>query len=102
MAEKRGNTIKLIYDFNDAWSCEVYLEHIDKWARITPREFRSYVGKRRILNVSVEPCRYEEYTGPLYYYGTNKICYDPHITQGTLYLNNIDPREKYRNLKKNY
>jgi hypothetical protein len=98
MSEKKGNLIKLHYDFNEAFSCEIYLDSIDKWVRLTPREFRSYVGKRRILNVSLKEPEYQDYEGPVYYFGTNKICHDLPNKKGLLYYNNIDPRDQFRNL----
>ena len=95
MAEKRGDLVKLIYDFNSARCCEVnYIE--DKWARVTAREFRSWNGKRRILNVE-NPNKpyYEEYRGPVYYYGTNRINKKPK-KHGLVFIQNKDPREGKR------
>lgn len=76
MAEKRGNLIKLEYDFNPAWACEIYLN--GKWMRVLERDFRSYNGQRRITkptvtelgNVRVFTDTYI-YEGPYYYHGTN-------------------------------
>jgi len=102
MSEKRGNTIKLLYEFPEVRACEIYLESIDKWVRITPREFRSYVGKRRILNPEFEEDVYDEYEGPVYYFGTNEICHNVPNKKGVLYKHNIDPREQFRNLPKSY
>lgn len=95
MAEKRGDLIKLIYNFNCSRCCEVnYLD--DKWARVTAREFRSWNGKRRILNVdNPNESYYEEYVGPIYYYGTNRINKKPK-KQGLVFLQNKDPREDKR------
>ena len=51
MSEKKGNTVKLVYDFNESRCCEIYSEGLKRFGRVTPREFRSFGGKRRILNV---------------------------------------------------
>lgn len=72
MSEKRGNTVKLVYDFNEARCCEI--EYVPgKWVRTTGRDFRSFDGNRRILNVD-DPNNpfYEDYLGPVYLFGTNK------------------------------
>ena len=95
MAEKRGDLVKLVYDFNSARCCEVSFDG-KMWARVTAREFRSFNGKRRILNVE-NPSKpyYEEYLGPIYYYGTNRINKKPK-KQGLVFLQNKDPREDKR------
>ena len=95
MAEKTGNLIKLTYDFNSALCCEVSFDG-EKWARVTAREFRSFNGKRRILNVD-NPSKsyYEEYLGPVYYYGTNRIAKKIKET-GMAFFNNVDPRDGKR------
>ena len=95
MAEKRGDLIKLTYDFNSVRCCEVSFDG-EKWARVTAREFRSFNGKRRILNVdNPNKAYYEEYLGPIYYYGTNRIAKKPE-KMGTAFLNGIDPRDAKR------
>tara|TARA_R110000824_G_scaffold15193_7_gene64081 strand:+ start:385 stop:702 length:318 start_codon:yes stop_codon:yes gene_type:complete len=78
MGEKRGNTGKLIYDFNTAGVLEVLLKDI--WRRTTARDFRSFDGKRRISEpTSVKlgkvdmPMRTYEYDGPTYVYDTNMM-----------------------------
>ena len=72
MSEKRGNTVKLVYDFNESRCCEIEYKP-GKWIRTTPREFRSFDGNRRILNVdNRDDVFYETYDGPLYLFGTNK------------------------------
>lgn len=48
MSEKKGNTVKLEYDFDTARNLEVYLPSLSNWVRVTSREFRSFNGKRRI------------------------------------------------------
>ena len=95
MAEKRGDLIKLTYDFNSALCCEVSFDG-EKWARVTAREFRSFNGKRRILNVdNPSKAYYEEYLGPIYYYGTNRIAKKPE-KMGTAFINGVDPRDAKR------
>jgi len=95
MAEKRGDLIKLTYDFNSVRCCEVSFDG-KKWARVTAREFRSFNGKRRILNVdNPNKAYYEEYLGPIYYYGTNRIAKKPKEV-GTAFLNGVDPRDAKR------
>jgi hypothetical protein len=95
MAEKRGDLIKLTYEFNYGWCCEVSFDG-ERWARVTAREFRSFNGKRRILNVA-NPNKpyYEEYNGPIYYYGTNRISKTPGEV-GMVFFNNQDPRDAKR------
>jgi len=76
MGEKRGNTVKIQYDFNTSGVLEVMLK--GEWRRTTSREFRSFDTKRRITepvraelgNVDV-PMRTYEYDGPAYVYDTN-------------------------------
>ena len=63
--EKTGHVEKLKNDFNDSKLLEVYLPRLDNWYRVTCRDFRSFDGKRRIQG--------EEYEGPLYAYGTNRL-----------------------------
>jgi len=95
MAEKRGDLIKLTYDFNSVRCCEVSFDG-EKWARVTAREFRSFNGKRRILNVdNPSKAYYEEYLGPIYYYGTNRIAKKPE-KMGTAFINGVDPRDAKR------
>jgi len=95
MAEKRGDLVKLVYEFNSARCCEVSFDG-KKWARVTAREFRSFNGKRRILNVdNPSKAYYEEYLGPIYYYGTNRIA-KKFKAICTAFINNIDPRDAKR------
>jgi hypothetical protein len=95
MAEKPGDLNKLTYEFNSARCCEVSFDG-EKWARVTAREFRSFNGKRRILNVDTpNKAYYEEYLGPIYYYGTNRIAEKPKKV-GTTFLNDVDPRDAKR------
>ncbi len=64
MSEKTGFVEKMEYLFNEAKHLEVYVPNLKGWYRVTPTDFRSWDGKRRIQG--------EEYEGPLYTYGTNK------------------------------
>ena len=95
MAEKTGNLIKLTYEFNCGWCCEVSFDG-ERWARVTAREFRSFNGKRRILNVENpnEPY-YEEYNGPIYFYGTNRISKTSGKV-GMVFVDDKDPRDAKR------
>lgn len=78
MAEKRGETEKLRFDFNTAGALEIFMN--DKWTRVTATDFRSFNGKRRITeptevilgNVNVDMKTYE-YFGPVYQFRTNKV-----------------------------
>ena len=78
MAEKRGETEKLKFDFDTAGCLEIFMN--EKWYRVTSREFRSFDGPRRITkptdvqlgNVDI-PLVTEEYWGPVYMFGTNKL-----------------------------
>ena len=45
--EKRGNTVKLISEFNTAGNLEVYMPQLNGWYRVTSREFRSFNGKKK-------------------------------------------------------
>ena len=85
MSEKKGNLVKLKYDFNESLCCEV--KSGDNWAQVTAREFRSWNGKKRL--------QFEDYEGPLYYYGTNEIVGTPSV-QGLIFKNGKDPREDKR------
>ena len=74
MSEKKGNTVKIIYDF-ESWRClEIYVESMQKWHRVTPREFRAYSGKRRITTWDKDNNpNHKEYNGPVYMFETNHI-----------------------------
>ena len=79
MGEKRGNTAKLIYDFNTSGVCEVCIK--GNWYRTTAREFRSFDGKRRITEPIKQPgigdsmfdvpMHTYEYNGPVYIVQSN-------------------------------
>lgn len=62
-----ARTIKLRYDFNTANLLEVEYKP-GSWTRVTPNEFRSRLGNRRIEG--------KLYTGPVYYENTNFV-YEP-------------------------
>ena len=96
MREKTGNTGKLKYDFDDSKSCEINYKK-DKWVRVSPREFRSFGGLRRILNIE-DPSNpfYESYNGPVYYFMTNKLV-EGKTENVFYYLGGIDPRDQHRN-----
>lgn len=93
MAEKRGNTEKLRYDFNEARCCEIWFEGLNRFGRVTAREFRSFGGKRRILNVdNRDNAFYEDYEGPVYWFGTNKKISSDIIESKVMFLHGKDPR----------
>jgi len=87
--EKKGYTEKLKYDFNTAQGLEVEVNGI--FYRTTANDFRSWGGKRRMLNVKdrTNPI-YEEYFGPVYYLGTNKIVPQNEITDKINYLDGYE------------
>jgi len=90
MAEKRGETVKLINPFNTAGCLEVYNNNLKGWYRVTARDFRSFDGRRRITeptaielgNVDM-PMRTYEYSGPVYVWGTNDVVLDT-TNEGTM------------------
>jgi len=79
MAEKRGRTARLIYDFPTEALLEIQIK--DNWYRTTPNEFRSFDGNRRYSKPYSQPklgdtsnkpqMQTVQYLGPLYAYGTN-------------------------------
>jgi hypothetical protein len=84
MSEKKGNTEKLIYDFNTTECCEVQISN-SQWCRVTPREFRSNSRPRRISE--------KTYDGPIYYYGTNQKVKPENIyKEGLLFIHEVDFR----------
>lgn len=92
MGEKKGSTVKLKYPFNTALSLEVNFKD-NEWVRVTPNEFRSFGGNRRILNISQKNSFYEIYKGPVFSFNTNHILADEDVVQGLNYPHNIDPRK---------
>jgi len=79
MAEKTGNTAKLLYDFSTSGVCEVCIK--GNWYRTTAREFRSFDGKRRITEPIKQPGLGDQfadtkfhtydYNGPVYVIQSN-------------------------------
>jgi hypothetical protein len=97
MGEKKGYTLKLDYPFDTSKSCEVFLPKTQTYYRVTPREFRSFGGKRRILYFNSNIPSYEEYIGPVYYYMTNMVVNKKELDDKVLFLNNTDSRgDKYQ------
>jgi hypothetical protein len=73
MPEKKGHLEQLKYDFPTMKNCQVLLN--DKWYRVTPRDFRSWGNKRRIIFYKSNGEEdIVEYNGPVYFWNTNKIC----------------------------
>ena len=62
--EKTGHIEKIEYLFNESKCLEIFMPTLNRWHRVTPTDFRSFGGKRRIQEI--------EYEGPLYAYGTNR------------------------------
>jgi hypothetical protein len=89
MSEKRGNTGKLIYDFNTSANLEVQIK--ETWHRVTARDFRSFNGARRVNEIS--------YEGLIYMYNTNLIIKNP-PKQGLIFGSEDFPqgREKKQGL----
>jgi hypothetical protein len=94
MSEKKGHTVKLKFPFPEHRCCEVYVTGLERYHRVTPNEFRSWVGKRRILNVDTpDHSFYEDYEGPVFLYGTNKIVNVKDYKEGVVFVDGKDPRE---------
>lgn len=99
MAEKRGETVKLVYDFNTAGLLEIFIN--EKWVRVTAKDFRSFDGPRRITqpttvehgNVHV-PMETFEYWGPVFMYGTNNEM--AYTNSGSMYTGAIWDRDRKR------
>jgi hypothetical protein len=92
MAEKQGQTEKLIYDFNTARCCEVQLLN-GEWHRVTPREFRSNSRPRRTQEIHDSKLVVQEYNGPIYFYNTNKIVKEDQMYRiGLLFIDQVDMR----------
>lgn len=84
--------VKLKYDFDTARSCEI--KHFGAWVRVTPRQFRSYDGERRIsFPINYNENGYELYEGPVYLFQTNVVC-KPKGSNQILYTTEGDPRDK--------
>ena len=94
MTEKRGQTEKMRFDFNESRCCEIWFDGLERYGRVTAREFRSFGGKRRILNVDDRyNAFYEDYEGPVYWFGTNKKVAKKDIESKIMFLHNKDPRK---------
>lgn len=91
MAEKRGNLVKLHYDFDTSKCLEVGIKN--KWYRVTCKDFRSFNGPRRIVTWPEKEPVYQEYNGPVYFHDTNMKVKDFELF-GLQYLNNIRPEFK--------
>lgn len=90
MGEKRGQTVKLIYDFPTQLSTEVF--EYDTWNRVTCNRFRSFNGKRRIMKFDKQnQSFYEEYNGPVFLYETNIRLKDM-SKKGYIYPNDVMPK----------
>jgi hypothetical protein len=94
MGEKKGSTVKLIYDFPTQNSTEVFLENIG-WVRVTCREFRSYNAPRRVIYWNKNEQTIKDYEGPLYLYMTNHIIHNP-TEKGIQYVDGIRPQNTPR------
>ena len=101
MAEKKGQTVKLKYDFPTQRCCEVYVPNLEAWYRVTCKEFRSWVGKRRILHIEGDDrmkmdvrTEYRDYDGPTYLFDSNKKINPIDYPQNKVaFLHNEDPRK---------
>ena len=82
MAEKRGETEKLKYDFDTTAVCEVRFKDNGEWFRTTAKDFRSFDGPRRLTFPNSQPVlgmtdikevkfKTIEYYGPVFMYSTN-------------------------------
>jgi hypothetical protein len=84
MGEKRGNLVKLIYDFDTVKCCEIGRTTKDgtNWYRVTAKRFRSWDGPRRLTGPKEQPghgvsgfqnieMETIDYDGPVYLYETN-------------------------------
>jgi TPR repeat protein len=89
MSEKKGNTVQLKYDFNTVKETQIQLKKEGKWYRVTCRAFRSWDGPRRIVYYENGEPKPQKYTGPLYYYESNKRAKKQNKFK-TVYLHEID------------
>lgn len=105
MAEKRGATGKLIYDFPTQAVLEVKLNN--KWYRTTAKDFRSFDGDRRYTEPIKQPGLNEslinvkthtiEYNGPLFAYDSNEKL--PKMNSGCIH-SNASWQATFKNSKK--
>ena len=97
MGEKRGSTGKLKYDFPEEKHLQVFMK--EKWYRVTPKDFRSWVGKRRIVYYNQKQEEYHDYEGKVYYWDTNTVCTEA-SNDGIQYIHerNVKPRPHEKHL----
>jgi hypothetical protein len=100
MGEKKGKTIKLIYDFPTQLSTEVFEHNV--WNRVTCINFRSFNGSRRILKFYKNgDSYYEEYSGPVFLFETNTKLKDM-SKKGYVYSHDIQPKGLIRQSELDY
>jgi hypothetical protein len=100
MGEKKGNTVKLFYDFPTQLSTEVF-EH-GAWNRVTCKHFRSFNGQRRIMKFDKQnKPYYEEYNGPVFLYETNIKLKDM-TKKGYVYPHDVMPKGIIRSGENHY
>jgi hypothetical protein len=100
MAEKKGSTVKLIYDFPTQLSTEVYEN--ENWIRTTCKHFRSFNGPRRIMKFdSQNQSFYEKYEGPVFLFETNIRLKDM-TKMGYVYANDTMPKRVVRPYENHY
>ena len=86
MAEKRGNTEKMRYDFPTEAVLEIWMDSLDRLHRVTSMVFRSWDGPRRYRQPIQQPRHGESFSdvpmrtvdftdGPVYMSLTNKEVY---------------------------
>lgn len=94
MAEKKGSTVKLFYDFPTQLSTEVF--DGKEWNRATCRYFRSFNGPRRIMKFDKKnQPYYEDYKGPVFLFETNIKLKDMN-KKGYVYVHDTPPEAKPR------
>jgi hypothetical protein len=94
MAEKKGSTVKLLYDFPTQLSTEVF--DGNEWNRATCRYFRSFNGPRRIMKFDQKnQSYYEDYNGPVFLFETNIRLKDMN-KKGYVYPHDTPPESKLR------
>lgn len=100
MAEKKGNTVKLFYDFPTQLSTEVFDNGC--WNRVTCRQFRSFNGPRRIMKFDKDNnMYYEEYNGPVFFFETNIKLKDM-SKKGYVYPHEMKPKTLLRPFEASY
>ena len=100
MSEKKGKTVKLIYDFPTHLSTEVFM--FDVWSRVTCNHFRSFNGPRRILKFHKNwDSYYEEYNGPVFLFETNSRLEDM-SKKGYVYPHDTRPKGLVRPHENHY